>query len=437
MRVGVIGSGASGCLAAMHLSRRRGCRVDLIGPSQTTGAGAAYRVNRPELVLNVRSDRMSLFPERPDHFVEWLGANAPETARPDAFAPRRLYRDYILDALAEAERQANGRLRRVDARVVRLRRSGWRWSAELSDGRRRGYDAVVLATGHAEPAPPPVKGLDALGDALVVDPWRDGWVDGVKPRSRVLLLGTGLTMVDAVLSLEAAGKDAVVLAVSRRGLLPRSHEGPRIPCHAGPPEKAPLSRRLQRFRRAAEDCSWRELMDEIRPHIPEIWAGFSLAERRRFLRHLRPWWDVHRHRTAPDVAARIEAIARTGRLRVMAARVLSAERDGSGAKIVLSPRGSRERLEAAVDLVVNCTGLPDDVGRDPLLAALIRDGTATADPLGLGVAVDRDGRVIAASGRPRRDLYALGPITRGTFWEIVAMPEIRVRAAALALSVVG
>jgi uncharacterized NAD(P)/FAD-binding protein YdhS len=161
-----------------------------------------------------------------------------------------------------------------------------------------------------------------------------------------------------------------------------------------------------------------------------LWKGLSEPERRRFLRHLRPWWDVHRHRIAPPVADRIDRMRESGRLEIEAARIVSVE----GEWVTLARRGGGE-IRRRFDAVVNCTGPEGDIGRiaDPLIRSLLASGRAKADSLGLGFEVDDDSRLVGSAPSPV--LYALGPLTKGMFWEIVAVPDIRGQAARVAEAV--
>jgi uncharacterized NAD(P)/FAD-binding protein YdhS len=170
-------------------------------------------------------------------------------------------------------------------------------------------------------------------------------------------------------------------------------------------------------------------VDSLRPVSHALWAGFSDAEKKRFLRHLRPWWDVHRHRIAPPVAERIEALRAAGKLEVVPGRIRSAA-DGS---VTIYRRGGGI-VQYRVAGVVNCTGPEGRIGRveDPLIRQLLGSGQARPDALGIGLEVDAESRVIGADGSPGAPLYALGPLTRGTFWEIVAVPDIRGQARRVA-----
>ncbi|MHB8286985.1 MAG: FAD/NAD(P)-binding protein, partial [Caulobacteraceae bacterium] len=191
-------------------------------------------------------------------------------------------------------------------------------------------------------------------------------------------------------------------------------------------------------RRQAETGDWRPAIDGLRPHVQAIWRDWSHVERTRFLRHLRPWWDVHRHRLAPPVAQRIDHLTAAGVLSTCAGRIVSMERSGDGLKVIWTARGRREPIETAAALVVNCTGPNSNLAAstDPLIASLSRQGLIRPDPYKLGAEVNPKHQLIGADGRANPRLYAVGPMTRGSVWEITSVPDIRVQAAQCAAGLV-
>ncbi|HMC91989.1 MAG TPA: FAD-dependent oxidoreductase, partial [Allosphingosinicella sp.] len=256
----------------------------------------------------------------------------------------------------------------------------------------------------------------------VDDPWSAEGLAAIRAMARqdkdLLLVGTGLTMIDVALTLVDEGFGGRMVAVSRRGLLPRAHEEPASPPY--PVEPAAGLRALVRQTRAG--TPWRAAVDSLRPHTQALWRGLSLAEQKRFLRHLRPWWDVHRHRIAPPVARRIEALIGEGRLEILAGRI-SGE---TGGAVAIALRGGGER-RLEIGGAINCTGPEANIARmaDPLIRQLLESGMARADALGLGFDVDDESRVIGVDGAPSPALFAVGPLTKGALWEIVAVPDIR------------
>jgi uncharacterized NAD(P)/FAD-binding protein YdhS len=403
-------------MVAVNIARHDGPPVMLIERGGRFGAGLAYATPNPAHLLNVRAANMSAFPDAPHHFARWLDrAHAGA-----AFATRGDYGRYLAEQLDTAVEAHPGSILRVAAEVVGIARQGDGLRVALEGGGTLDGAIAVLATGNPPSAPPP--GIDplALGDAYAADPWRAPPPDG----GTILLLGTGLTMIDSALALRAGGFDGRVVAISRRGLMPRVHASvvpqPLSECPAG--DLSALVRRV----RATPD--WRAAIDALRPWTATLWQRASVAERSCFLRHLRPWWDVHRHRLAPEVAAQVEAMRRSGALEIVAGKTLAAERTEAGARILWRPRGADEPQRLDVVQIVNCTGTGGPEG-DALLARLVSDGVARVDPLGLGLDVDADG---AVRGPLEACLYAVGPPTRGASWEITAVPDIRRQAWALA-----
>ncbi len=431
-RVAIVGAGFSGVALAVHLARRgRGApRVILIDKNQF-GRGLAYGTEDRAHLLNVRASNMSLFADKPDHFSAWLVRRGESEGE---FAARALYGRYIQNALA----RTTGLFSPVMCRrgeVVSCGRSANGWRLGVGDAEIEA-DVVVLAMGNRNPAPLPA--LEAAGiDA--VDPWDASELRRI-PQGDVLLLGTGLTMVDAALSLSSKRGSGVIYALSRRGLLPRAHAAQAPPSSPAPVQLPDsLSGALAAFRAevqaaAARGEPWQFVMDRLRPQTTMIWRRLPAESQRRFLRHLRPWWDTHRHRMAPAAAKQIEALQRQGRLRVLAGELVSAEPRGRSILILHRQRGSLVRHRLQVAGVVNCTGSVNDPrgADDPLIQQMLTDGLARPHATGIGLDVDADGRVIDATGAAHADLFTIGPPTQGAFWESTAVPNIRVSAAHLA-----
>lgn len=419
MTVAVIGAGFSGSLLAALLLER-GAEVVLIERSGVFGLGLAYSTENLSHRLNVRAGRMSALADDPGHFVRWLERTGAWTADPEAFVPRRVYGRYVQDLLAESEQAAPGRLSRITGEAVSAGPDG----VTLSDGRRIAAEAVVLATGNPAPS------ITEARPGVISDPWAPGALDGIRPEDDIALLGSGLTMIDVVLELEDRGWRGRATAISRRGLAPRPHD-PAQP-HPDPrkPEAAPLSHRIRAFRRRAAEIGWGEAMDELRALNAALWGELEPAERGRFLRHLRPWWDVHRHRVAPEVAARIDRLIAGDRLSVRAGRLIEA----APGRIVWSPRGDAPPETLAASVLIDCTGPGHDPerSREPLIRALLAGGQARPDEQRLGLDVDAEGRLIDAAGQASDRLFVLGPPSRAALWEIVAVPDIRVQARGLA-----
>lgn len=423
--IAVIGAGFSGVMTAIHLCRASpDLEVRLIERSPTFGQGAAYATGHPEHLLNVRAGNMSAFPGDPHHFVDWLKARAIGDG--SAFVSRACYGEYLQSLLREALQ--GGQLSLEVDEAVDAVPDGEGWRLELALGRRLYVDGLVLAIGNLPPQTPPGLGLERPpARRYVADPWRAAEALEAA-RGPVVLMGTGLTMIDVALSLPNR-REVSLLAVSRRGLLPLRHTAVTLGPAAEAPPGPPLSTMLGSLRAAASVGDWRPVVDGLRPHVQTIWQGWSDQERGRFLRHARPYWDIHRHRLSPAVASRLDHLMGSGRLRVAAGRFEGVTETADGLEIVWRPRGETKPRREQAALLVNCLGPNGDLTRahDTLLSRLVVRGLIRPDRQRLGAEVDAQSRPIGEHGA-HPTLFAVGPMTRGAFWEITAVPDIRVQA---------
>lgn len=436
-RVAIIGAGFSGVAVAANLAQRGRDAPDvlLIERSGSFGRGLAYSTKNQAHLLNVRASNMSVWPGVADDFAKWLKAKGGSAS---TFASRKTYGDYAEHILRGAERaRVFGKaVQRVRGEAIACRTADGGWEIELRSGKILHADAVVLAAGHRAPSSLPVF---EQAEIPLINAWDAGALRRI-PRGDVLLLGTGLTTVDIALSLSASRRQGTIYALSRRGLLPRTHLDPPRPPQGDAPRFPPhLSDAVHVFRREVRAMAergepWQLAVDRLRAATPALWQRLTLEQQRRFLRHLRPWWDVHRHRAAPEIAARVNALIEQGRLRVLQGEIAAAQRNGRTIAVQHRPRRSlvRHRLEVAA--VINCTGGSLDYAREsePLIAQLITDGIVRPHANGLGLDIDELRRPIGADGASRGNIFTIGPVTQGAFWESTAVPEIRVHAAAIA-----
>jgi uncharacterized NAD(P)/FAD-binding protein YdhS len=433
--VAIVGAGFSGLLTAIQLLRQ--CpkvRATLIERRAAFGPGVAYDTGNPGHLLNVRLDNMSAFPDQPGHLADWL-AEQPAWRAQDGFITRGMYGDYLRYLLDEARDGAAERLTLVrgEARSIDAAEGGWRIVVgdEVVTA-----DAVVLALGNLEPASPP--GIDAAvlaSPAYVDNPWRID-VERIGAARSILVIGSGLTMVDAVLTLQRAGRRFT--AVSRHGLLPRGHAtvppAPFTGKFSGGPSEV-----LAQVRDATRTHDWRAVFDRLRQGARTLWRGWTPQQKRRFLRHLRPLWDVHRHRMSPGTAREIGSLLASGDLTVLAGKLTGATLDAGMIEASWRPRHRRRPIRDRFDLVINCTGPLGVIqnSAEPVIRDLLAKGYGRPDPLGLGLEVDEAGRLTDAYGAPAAGLYAIGPMTRGAFWEMTAVPDLRGQARDLAATLIA
>jgi len=376
-------------------------------------------------LLNVRAFNMSAWPDKPDDFAEYFETDGGH--RLD-YAPRKLYARYLGGILDGARNAGSASI--IDAQVVGARRNGGGWQIELGNGSTMESSVLALATGNQEPAE--LTAFSQAGSRFIANPWGADARAAVERLAReggdALVVGTGLTMIDLALSLDAAGDGGRILAISRRGQAPRAHaDFEPAPVEADELPHGDLLGLVRWLRRRSAQVGWRAAVDSLRPHTRQLWQELGVDRQRRFLRHGRAWWDVHRSRIAPEVAGTIARMIGEGRLEIIAGQIVSASETGSDLAINYRKRGAEAVQTGRFSYAFNCTGPLHSIAqtKDPLLRSLLDAAIVRADPLGIAIDVDQHSR---AGER----LWALGPLTRGCYWEIIAVPDIREQAASVA-----
>jgi uncharacterized NAD(P)/FAD-binding protein YdhS len=450
--IAVVGAGFSGTLLTLHLLRR--CppptQLVLIERNSQFGRGLAYATGNASHILNVPAGRMSAFHDRPNDFLEWLTSQAESdigiSAGPGTFAPRQLFGAYIRALLNdEIKRSGRDRLELIKGDVIGLDQTGRPLVLTVDRNRTVQADLVVLAIGNFPPEPMPVADPGFYDTAYYrPDPWAADAFTNLDPDASVLLVGTGLTAMDAVVSLLDQGHKGKIYAMSRRGLLPRRHAGVPLPAPEHEPYPTAVNA-LTRFlrketaRATAQGSGWQPVVDELRPFMVDVWQVMPLQDRKRFLRHLRPWWDVHRHRLAPQVADRIDAARNSGQLLVSVGRVRECTIQNDVVEVRYRPRRQDGLAKIEVARVINCAGPGADYDRiqEPLIRDLLATGVVRPDPLRLGLDVTGNCALLNRQGAISRRLFAVGPVTKGTFLEMTAVPDIRRQAEKLAEYLAG
>jgi uncharacterized NAD(P)/FAD-binding protein YdhS len=434
----VVGAGFSAIAVTINLVGKLppSASIAIIGDDPGFGRGTAYRTELYLHRLNVPAGRMSVFPDRPNDFVDWLTRRGRPLQAGD-FASRRDYGLYLRDTLASLLRNRSARCR-VD--FIKAKATGCveRFRVGLAftldnTAEILGKNVVLcLGVGNAS-LPMEMANLGTKVRKHIVDnPWRLSWLQRVKKFDSVCILGSGLTMIDQVLALRAHGHEGRIQVLSRRGLIPLAHARDHPPAVEPilPTGQLTMSALLQSLRRQAKACGdWRALMDGMRPGIQAVWQRLDKSERARFLRHALPWWNIHRHRIPSDVSDRLQAMLRDATLEIHAGYLTAVAEDGNRLALTYRLRGRQQIASLQADWLVNCTGMERaGIRHSPLLQEMQRQGLIAADPLGLGIDVDRTSQIIGSDGQRQPGVYAVGALTAGQFWEITAVPDIRVQA---------
>lgn len=449
--VAIVGGGYAGTVLALHLVRTLGAgHIVLVEPRDELGEGLAYSVADAAHCINVPARQLGVSNAPDDRFIRWLETRHPDLVGggPDAsdpartFVQRRRFGEFVRDRLAAALADSAVTLSHRRIRAADVRIADGELELTLVDGATVHARQIAIAVGHGPAVRP--KGIPAaFADAkeYVADPWRADALDGIAAEGEVLIVGTGLTMADVAVSLLARGHRGRIVALSRHGLLARSAsvDGMAAAVDFSGWPAAPVSGYLRKLRAEIAQAerqggSWRDVFTALREQSGALWSKLSVAEKQRFIRHAKCFYDAHRYRMAPDVAERIDAARQRGQVEIVAARLRGVRREAGGLSVDYLPRGGSQTERRRFDAIVNCTGPRPALRPDPthFLGALIVRGLAYPDPLGLGLVVDRNGRVYGIS----RNLFALGPLTRERFGDVVGAPEIMAQALRLAATLV-
>ena len=447
----IIGGGLSGTMLAVQLLRQPGKRqILVIEPRKELGRGEAYSAVERGHTLNGNAARMSVDPDNPDDLTQWLtdyiGAGGwPESDQQpvpisELFPPRGIFGVYAQQRLAEAKALSASTVEHIRAEVVDLQVDAAATLLTLDNGQQLRGAYAVLATGMFPAARTQQTESSGL-NAAAVDPWDVKAMRQIEPQSTVLIIGSGLTMVDAVVSLEQAGHRGPIEVFSRHGLLPHVRRQPpgwvdflAEDHHLRSPRQ--LLREVRRQCRLAleQGIDWQAPLDTVRAHIGRLWSQASEREKRQFVRHVRPWWESHHHRSPPLSAQLVARLHEEGRLRIQAASFKGLVASDSGVTIKLRRRGEQAVTQVSGAALINSSGIEYDWRRvaRPLPQQLLKRGLIKPGPLALGIAADVSGAVLDAQGQVSQRLFAMGPPLRGMWWESTAVTDVALQAKALA-----
>lgn len=456
--IAIIGGGFAGIATAIQLVQQGESpfQLSVINPEATFVTGIAYQPYATRLLLNVNAAKMSLFPDQPEHFLDWAMtqpayASLPRHFVAQAFLPRALYGDYLTQlwqqTLVLAQRKSI-LLQPILSSVVSCRPLKNQFQITLENTEQRVADWVVLASGNAKPS------NKVLPDASFADsefylqnPWQNLPETVLNARKPVLIVGNGLTMVDTVLSLRQSGFTQPIIALSRHGysMLPHRHNGLAYPDFSSELLAATSLRQLVsivhkhiRLVRAL-GVSAEPVIDAIRPYTQQLWRTLSLKDKQRFLARIRHLWGVARHRLPLHIHDHLQQLRLDGHLKIYAGKLLHIAEQTDGLFVHFTERKTGQQHQLAVAAVINCTGPESDLRQQPhhFMYQMLQDGLLTQDSLQLGIATDINSfNVLTADGKPQTALFTLGANLRGELWESTAVNELRSQAKNLAAQLV-
>lgn len=449
--IAIVGGGFTGAAVALHLAAGWAGpgrpRIVVFEPRPQLGGGLAYSTREPTHRINVPAGNMSMYPDDPTSFLRYAEDRITPANDPDArnaagllFPRRRVFGDYVAHEIEPY--LASGAIEHRQAEVTAVTRDGAGWRVESDGAESLPADIVVLAVSHPDAGLPRALAPLAGHAGLIAGDTGPEALAAVRADDRVLVVGNGLTAADVIATLNRQGHRGPILSISRRGLRSRGHAPVPQEFEADftSPPPATASQLLHRVRVSlreaeAQGIGWHAVLDAVRRQGQALWRLLPVAERRRIVRHVRPYWDVHRFRIAPQVEQVLERAIAEGRLDVTAASLRGARADADGIHIALKSRRGGETIETIVDKVIVTTG-PAHGGileSQPFLSGLRDAGYLTLCATGLGLACDDQSYAIGADHLPVKGLLIAGPLARGTFGELMGMPQVSEHALDIAL----
>jgi len=448
--IAIIGAGFSGTATAVHLlnaHHERPLHVVLIERGAEFGRGVAYAIRRFPYLLNVPAARMSASSDAPDDYLRFARLSQPGVDG-EAFLNRQSYGDYLAALLERTARSlpAHVRLTQQHGDITDLATGAPAAPVKISfaDGTHLLADQAVIATGGGLPRLPVEIRSEVTAPLLRPHPWAPGRT--LTANDTLLILGTGLTMADVTLEVIDRHPKAHIHAISRHGLMPYGQtafapqsyrtDATTLRSATGSVRKLMSATRALAAEAIRQQADWREVVTALRHELPGVWQTLTAHERRRFLRHARPFWEVHRHRLPTSVADRLGALVRAGQLTIHAGRVSRLITSNDQVIAHFRPRGRSAESQLTAREVVNCTGPDYDISTssEGLWRSLLNRGLVTQDALKLGIETSTTGALVTRDGSVSTQLFYVGPMLRARYWEATAVGELREHAERLALT---
>ncbi len=446
--IAIVGGGASGTILLLHLLEtiKSPFSVALIQKGHATGKGVAYSTTDPSHLLNVRAGRMSAYAAESSHFCEWLRQQPkyPEALGPDkeneAFVPRYLYGRYLQDTLQAAltGKREEFVIDFIPAFATNVEQEDG-YILTTDDGRKISANRICIATGIEAPNALPGMKEPIIDSRIHINPWLEKF-PALESTGDILIIGTGLTMIDNVLSILGSGYKGKIIALSKHGHLPMPHPSVKPGTKPDPSLKLPydlstlfnfIKKRIQEH---PDPEGWEEpVLEDIRPYSQQLWFNFSPEEKHRFLRHLQHHWSKLRHRIPYPIYLKLQEACNNGQLVLHGGKIEQLQPNADDMRVTIRDR-KNNTFHYHVQRIFNCVGpvLNVEQSTNPFLRSLSQQGFIRNCTSGLGPDATMEGKVIGQNGQINDQIFVIGPLMRGVVWEAVAVPEIRNAAQLIA-----
>jgi uncharacterized NAD(P)/FAD-binding protein YdhS len=453
-RIVIIGGGLTGCSVAAQLcdAAKEPLDIQIIEPRPLLGRGVAYSADDPDHRLNAPLIVHFLTPGKGDAFQKWFVEGDALDQDPDALAPdgniyarRQVFGSYITGEMAalSKDNKSNSTITHVQAQVTDIQFQGNEYRLSLKNQPTLSAERLVMATGNQAPnAPHPFKGQIEEHPAYFNSPWNLKRIRNIDSKAKILIIGAGLTMSDLVATLVKQNHQGKITAISRNGFRPQTHAKPK---EDGPPRQ-PFENimadkpdyyngtlleifkdlRLKMAADMAAGGQWHWGFDGIRDCVWQIWPNFSDADKRSYLRHLRPWYDSHRFRLPPQTAQILDDSIERGLLNYQIGNIISAKDSAGQLAVKMKLNSDDHPTELSFDAVINSTGpsLSPVAAANPIYRALLDNGLARPTKINIGFDVDLHCRAIQKDGTISNNFHIVGPPTLGAFGDPIGIPFI-------------
>ena len=441
MDIAIIGGGLSGTLLAHYLLQEDKFPLTVYlfeKDYHQLSRGIAYRASTEGQLLNVPAGRMSLHNHQPDDFYKWLCAHVSKEIQPEEFVPRSLFGTYLKEVFQKSIDQAKYvTVRVITDEVMDIIKHEDQLHVITIKNHTHTVARAVVATGILAPQDPFTVTLDVRFSGLYQsNPWSFRYQDKLKANDHIVLIGMGLTMLDHATSLLKGNKNLILSVFSRRGLLPLAHaeyEPYSFPEYTIIPaaDIGTLLRSVRLYYKTHQrkGLDWRDLIDRIRTQVPQLWKALSVQSRSRFIRHLKPYWEIHRHRAPAVILDRVKKAMQEGRFTILKGRIQDVKTTVS--TLQLSITNQQKTITLETNFLLNSSGLQQNISltSDPLLRKLMEHGYMIPDDNGLGTETDEEGALECKQGE--KNIFTLGALRRASVFECTAAKEIGEQAFAL------
>lgn len=454
--IAIIGGGFCGSLTLIQLAKQSHIPLNiiLINKGNPHSKGIAYSTYNQKHVLNVPAAKMSAFPDDPDNFINWIKSK-PEYKKfvnedlNDSFLPRVIYGHYLEELFNETINNLSGNVtvNLIDDEAVDIIPSETKTEIILKNNKSVKADKVVLALGNFLPDNPNIKDNSFYNsNKYFSNPWAKESVQGADKDESILIIGTGLTMVDNVLSLLEQGFTGKIYALSTNGYFPLSHKK-RKPYTAILEELHPPYKMTELYRIFRKHIKYvlsngitgEAVVDAVRPKTQEIWLSLSYEDKVKFMTHIRHLWGVARHRLPKEIFDQMQDLIKEGRLEIIGGRLRDLKEDDGKVNVIFKEKKTQQKREINVHRIINCTGPKTDLNKidNPLIKNLLAKGFITTDEMKLGINALPDGTIIQRDHSISTQLFTLGSLLKGILWESTAVPELRMQAKYLAAELIN